>query len=150
MTGLLCLATAACVAATVHRRAEGAGLRGGNAGPVEPGLSWTLALDRPLREGDLELLWLDVEDSRCPVSVRCVRSGEVRIRLQVRRADGAVDSGWLELSGRGVAEPTEVSGVWLVLVAVAPRPSSEGDGSGADRSRLRAEVESVEGPGEGR
>ena len=99
--------------------------------------SVTLRLEEQTTHGELELRWLEVRDSRCPVGVQCVWAGEVIVELLVERAGRAAEELTL-VRATGRATPVERAGYEWVLDEVTPVPRA---GVAPAASELRARVE---------
>lgn len=87
------------------------------------GVEVKLRFDEIKQAGDLELRWLDINDSRCPIGVTCIWEGQVVVRLEVRRAPDETPIE-LELVLRAglAAEPGKAFGVEVFLRDVEPHP----------------------------
>ena len=97
-----------------------------------------LRLDRTEAVADLQIRWLELNDSRCPVGVTCPWGGVVTVSLGIRR--NAADLGHIELSLRPGREPEAVSAGAhrLRLQSVDPYPR---DGVTTAREDYRAHIE---------
>ncbi|HJP31680.1 MAG: hypothetical protein QF689_05590 [Candidatus Latescibacteria bacterium] len=95
------------------------------------GVSWE---DGPA----LTLLWLEVEDSRCPTRVTCVWEGEVGGRFQVGVDDGQIEPFTLTRHHEGDERATvRVAGYQFRLEAIDPYPLDE---TGIARMDYRAQL----------
>lgn len=97
-----------------------------------------LRFDQSTVYQDLELRWLDVHDSRCPIGVVCVWEGQVTVTLEVERAKE--DLVEVELTLHVGSEPERVTafGYQLQLQGVDPHPKK---GKTPERSDYVAKVE---------
>ena len=97
-----------------------------------------LRFDETFEYQNLELRWLELDDSRCPIGVTCVWEGQIVATVEVAR--GAEASVELELVLRAGIEP-ETSRAFdheLVLRGVDPHPR---DGFTPERSDYVARIE---------
>ena len=96
--------------------------------------------DEIVSHDDLELRWLDINDSRCPTGVNCFWAGEVKVVLEVTRAmeegDKPVEI-QLTLGVRREPVTASVFGYELELLKVDPYPK---DKKTPVRSNYEAEV----------
>jgi hypothetical protein len=96
---------------------------GGTKEPVREAPAHELRFDQPLRVGELEITWMEVSDSRCPLDVTCVWEGEVRVVLGITGEQERLDRVELVLNGAidgGVA--VENRGYEIRLMDVRPYP----------------------------
>lgn len=100
-----------------------------------------LHFDEKITVSDLELRWLEVADSRCPIGVQCISAGQIIAKIQVSRG---VEETMLELVLRPVAEPVpeKAFGHEFRLLGIEPHPRQ---GSTPDRSDYVAQIE-ISGP----
>jgi hypothetical protein len=109
--------------------------------PTSDGAVIELRFDETVAYQDLELRWLRLDDSRCPIGVTCVWEGQIIATVEVARgAEGSVE---LELRLQVGIEP-ETSRAFdheLVLQGVAPHPK---DGVTPERSDYVARIEIVD------
>ena len=100
-----------------------------------------LRFDETVEYQDLELRWLELDDSRCPIGVTCVWEGQIVATVEVAR--GAEGSAELELVLRAGTE-SETSRAFdheLVLRGVDPHPK---DGVTPERSDYVVRIEIAE------
>jgi hypothetical protein len=82
-----------------------------------------LSFDVPLVLDELELTWLEIEDSRCPEGVECVWEGEVAIEVGAKRGDEDLGTVRLLLSSRDeTAGHTRIGPYDVALLSVSPYP----------------------------
>lgn len=123
-----------CGTAMVPEPTSGAG-DGGSSGVIE------LRFDETVQFQDLELRWLALDDSRCPIGVTCVWEGQIVATVEVTR--GAEDPVQLELVLRAGIEP-KASRAYdheLILRGVDPHPK---EGVTPDRTDYLARIEIVD------
>jgi hypothetical protein len=100
-----------------------------------------LRFDQTVEYQDLELRWLALDDSRCPIGVTCVWEGQIVATVEVARGgEGSVE---LKLPLRVAIEP-ETSRAFdheLVLQGVDPHPRY---GVTPERSDYVARIEIVD------
>ena len=129
-----------------------AGLRG--ATPLSPGLEAgsgssaaeagtrvELRFDETAKYQDLELRWLELDDSRCPIGVACVWAGQIVATVEVAR--GEEESVELDLVHR-IKGPPATSRAFeyeLRLLGVDPHPRQ---GTTPERSDYVARIEIAE------
>jgi hypothetical protein len=111
---------------------------GPNSSAGESSAVLELRFDQTTTYQDLELRWLHVHDSRCPIGVNCVWEGEVTATLEVDR--GEEDSVQVELTLHVGSEPERATafGYELELQSVDPHPKR---GITPERSDYVAKVE---------
>lgn len=99
--------------------AESASQRAGTANPE----TVELKFDQAVEVGDLELIWRDLEDSRCPVGVNCIWAGQIVVTLEVRRdTESALEVKLLRRIGEE-PEVETVHGFEMRLLGVEPAPT---------------------------
>lgn len=81
-----------------------------------------LRLRVPVQLDGIEVEWLRLEDSRCPVGVNCGWAGEARVTLAVREPGAEPREVELGLPPRPEDLPVQVGRYGLELVAVEPYP----------------------------
>jgi hypothetical protein len=87
-----------------------------------------IRFDETVTYGDLELRWLEINDSRCPTGVNCFWAGEVTVILEAKHtlAEGnKPDEIQLTLQSRGEPATASVSGYELELLKVDPYPKDK-------------------------
>jgi hypothetical protein len=97
-----------------------------------------LRFDQTLEHQDLQLRWLKLEDSRCPIGVVCIWAGQIVVSLEVSRGEeGPVE---IELVNRLKGEPQaiEAFGYALRLLGVEPHPK---EGQTPERGDYVARIE---------
>ena len=90
---------------------------------------------------DLELRWLEVKDSRCPIGVNCLWEGEVKVILEAARAEEEGEEPvefQLTLRAGQKPETASVFGYELELLNVDPHPK---DGVTPERSDYMSKIE---------
>ena len=98
------------------------------------GVSWD---DGP----ELTMLWLEVEDSRCPTRVTCVWEGEVGGRFEGSVDGGEVEPFTLTRHHEGDERATVlVAGYRFRLEAIDPYPMDPLDGTAIERAQYRARL----------
>jgi len=70
----------------------------------------------------LQLIWLSIEDSRCPTGVECVWAGNVTAEIKLTLPTGESEIVKLIHPIRGGDKPAPVLGHWLNLLGVDPYP----------------------------
>ncbi len=107
----------------------------------EAGTQVELRFDETAKHQDLELRWLELEDSRCPIGVACVWAGQIVAIVEVAR--GEEESVELELVHR-IKGPPATSRAFdyeLRLLGVDPHPKQ---GTTPERSDYVARIEIAE------
>ncbi len=83
------------------------------------------------------MLWVDLEDSRCPRGAQCIWQGEAVVHLEVWKLDGERER--LRLSTKTDDDrQTEIDGTTIRLVDVHPYP---GEFEDVERSDYEAMLE---------
>jgi hypothetical protein len=99
-----------------------------------------IRFDEIVTYADLELRWLEVEDSRCPIGDNCFWEGDVKVTLEAtrtgKRGKGPVEFR-LTLHARREPGAVSVYGYELGLLDVAPLPRA---GVIPERSDYMAEI----------
>lgn len=100
-----------------------------------------LRFDDTTKYQDLELRWLEIEDSRCPVGVACVWAGQILVIVEVSR--GEEEPVEIELVHRIKGPPpmSRAFGFELRLLGVDPHPE---EGISPERSDYVAQIEITE------
>ena len=114
---------------------------GSGSSGAEAGTRVELRFDETARHQDLELRWLELEDSRCPIGVACVWAGQIVATIEVAR--GVEESVELELVHR-IKGPPATSRAFdfeLRLLGVDPHPKQ---GTTPERSDYVARIEIAE------
>lgn len=114
---------------------------GSSASGEGAGTTIELRFDETVEYEDLELRWLELEDSRCPIGVTCIWEGQIVATVEVAR--GEAEPLELELVLRAGIEP-ESSRAFdheLLLQGVDPHPK---DGVTPERSDYVARIAIVE------
>jgi hypothetical protein len=89
-----------------------------------------IRFDETVTYADLELRWLEINDSRCPTGVNCFWAGEVKVMLEATRttAQGS-EPAELQLTLQSRREPATAtvsfSGYELELLNVDPYPKDK-------------------------
>jgi hypothetical protein len=86
-----------------------------------------IRFDQIVTYADLELRWLEVKDSRCPIGVNCFWEGEVRVVIEAARAEEEGEAPvefQLTLRAGQKPETASVFGYEMVLVNVVPHPKN--------------------------
>ena len=99
-----------------------------------------IRFDEIVTHVDLELRWLEVNDSRCPIGVNCFWAGEVKVILEAARAEGEGEAPvefQLTLRAGQKPETASVFGYEFELLNVDPHPT---DGVTQKRSDHVAEI----------
>lgn len=87
-----------------------------------------IRFDEIVTHDDLELRWLEINDSRCPTGVNCFWAGEVKVIIEATRTmvEGSQPVEFqLTLQSRQVPVTTSVSGYVLELLNVDPYPKDK-------------------------
>lgn len=109
-----------------------------NARPAKPTKVMELSYDKTVDYRDIELRWLTLKDSRCPIGVNCMWAGQIQATVEVVHSErGKIE---LELLRRAAREPeVEIAfGHELRLREVLPNPKVN---VVPDRSEYRMFVE---------
>lgn len=94
-------------------------------------LKMTYGASREIPSEGLEIIFLDVMDSRCPTGVQCIAPGEARVTLDVQKDSGARQV--VELTAQGLCEDAtgpcgseaDAMGYRFKLLFVAPYPAKD-------------------------
>lgn len=107
----------------------------------EDGTQVELRFDETAKHRDLELRWIELEDSRCPIGVACVWAGQIVATVEVAR--GEEESVELDLVHRikGPPATSRAFGYELRLLGVDPHPKQ---GTTPERSDYIARIEIAE------
>lgn len=97
-----------------------------------------LRFDDTVVHQDLELRWLDVRDSRCPIGVACIWEGQVVATLEAARGEDEPVELHLTLRAGGQPEVVQALGYDWRLLEVEPHPE---EGVTPERSDYLARVE---------
>ena len=92
--------------------------------PTKPTKVIELSYDKTIHYQDLEIRWLKLKDSRCPIGVNCIWAGQIQATIEVVQNDSEKIE--LELLRRAAREP-EVAiafGHELRLREVLPNPKA--------------------------
>ncbi|MCP4200486.1 MAG: hypothetical protein GY769_00965 [bacterium] len=102
----------------------------------------TLRYDETVEFQELELRWLELEDSRCPIGVKCIWAGQMVVTVEAARGDDKPLE--VELLRRVGREPetAEALGYELRLLEVDPHPK---EGVTPERGDYVARIE-ITGP----
>ena len=108
---------------------------------AETGARVELRFDETANHRDLELRWIKLEDSRCPIGVACVWAGQIIATIEVAR--GGEEPVELELVHRikGPLATSSAFGYELRLLGVDPHPK---EGTTPERSDYIARIEIAE------
>ena len=97
-----------------------------------------LRLDRTITADGLQIRWLHVNDSRCPIGVECFWEGQVTVTLEVRSGSLAAEKVELLLRAGMNNNEATINGNVVSLLGVEPYPRS---GHGTARSEYSATIE---------
>lgn len=125
--------------AVIPEPSSGAVSQGASRSVRGSGVEIELRFDETVEYQDLELSWLELEDTRCPIGVTCVWEGQIVATVEVAR--GEEESVELELVLQAGIEPeiSRASNYELLMKGVDPHPK---DGVTPERSDyvLRIEI----------
>ena len=85
----------------------------------------TIHFDEIVTYADFKLRWLEINDSRCPIGVKCISAGEVKVTLEATREmeEGNTPVEFqLTLHARRNPATVSVFGYLLELLSVDPHP----------------------------
>lgn len=106
----------------VNPESADAALEIGSSAGEAAGSPVELRFDEAVEFGDLELKWLAVEDSRCPIGVTCIWAGQMVVKLELK--EGGQEPVEIDLLRRVGDEPEakKTVGYELRLLDVQPPP----------------------------
>ena len=81
-----------------------------------------LRLNQPVSVAGLELDWLELSDSRCPMGVQCFRAGEAKVTIKVNEVPGGQEDQIIVLSTARQKGTATAFGRKFQLLRVDPYP----------------------------
>ncbi len=81
-----------------------------------------LRFDQVVAHQDIEMRWLELQDSRCPTGVVCIWAGQIVVTLEVTRGEDEAVEVELVNKLRGEPDPARAFDYELRLLGVDPHP----------------------------